>query len=265
MIVTLVYAADEQMAMPLAASIASAALNFRTADACLDVVVIDGGLSVTSVGRLVPPSLDPARSRVRVIAPPSINTQGIELHRYGVAALYRLALPCLLPECRRAIYLDADTIVEHDLLELWDEANQGTPLLARQDWMFPVMSHPFLRERCGGLGMEPEDPYFNSGVLVLDLEEWRVRQYGQRVLEFLRANSAHCPWPDQDALNAVFRGRWKPLDARWNRYPAEVERLESAGIIHYIGGDAKPWLNPTDGRLASLRFRHYLQATNWAR
>ena len=48
MIVTLVYAADEQMAMPLAASIASAALNFRTADACLDVVVIDGGFAAST-------------------------------------------------------------------------------------------------------------------------------------------------------------------------------------------------------------------------
>ncbi len=265
MIVTLVYAADEQMAMPLAASIVSAVLNFRTPDASLDVVVIDGGLSRTSVSRLFPTSVDHARFRFRVMAASSICTQGIELHRYGVAALQRLELPRLLPDCRRAIYLDADTIVEHDLRELWGETDGDGPVWARQDWMFPVMSHPFLRERCDGLGMEPDDPYFNSGVLVLDLDEWRVRQYGLRVLEFLRANSAHCPWLDQDALNAVFRGRWKPLDPRWNRYPAEVAQLEPSGIIHYIGADGKPWLNRTDTRLPSLRFRHYLQAANWTR
>ena len=120
--VTLVYAADERMAMPLAASIVSAVLNFRTPDAALNVVVIDGGLSRTSVSRLFPASLDPARFRFRAVAAPSICTHGIDLRRYGVAALYRLELPRLLPECRRAIYLDADTIVAHDLRELWDEA-----------------------------------------------------------------------------------------------------------------------------------------------
>ena len=262
-VVTLAYAADERMAMPLAASIASAALNFRTPDASLDVVVIDGGLSRRSMSRLIPTSLDTARFRFRAITAPSICTQGIALHRYGIAALYRLELPRLLPDCRRTIYLDADTIVEHDLRELWDEADGGAPLWARQDWMFPVMSHPFLRGRCNGLGMRPDDPYFNSGVLVLDLDEWRVGQHGQRVIDFLRANSAHCPWLDQDALNAVFRGRWKPLGPRWNRYPREVEQLEPSGIIHYVGADGKPWLNRTEANLPSRRFQHYLQATAW--
>ena len=113
--------------------------------------------------------------------------------------------------------------------------------------------------------MQPDDPYFNSGVLVLDLEEWRTEQHGKRVMDFIRANGAHCPWLDQDALNAVFRGRWKPLGSRWNQYPAEVVETESSGIIHYVGADGKPWLNPTDVSLPSRRFRHYLQATNWTR
>jgi lipopolysaccharide biosynthesis glycosyltransferase len=261
--VTVVYSADERMALPLAASIASAVSNFQTPGASLEVVVVDGGLSRASANRIFPALPDTARFRFRVVTPPSIRTQGIDLRRYGIAALYRLGLPRLLPGHRRAIYLDADTIVEHDLMELWEEARGNAPLWARQDWMFPLMSHPFLHDRCAGLGMQPDDPYFNSGVLVLDLDEWRAKRYGGRVLEFLRANDAHCPWLDQDALNAVFRGRWKPLSPRWNRYPAEVVRREPSGIIHYVGAGAKPWLNQGDASLPSQRFLHYLHTTNW--
>jgi len=262
--VTVAYSADERMAMPLAASIASAVANFQAPDTFLDVVVIDAGLSPGSVGRILPLSADASRFRFRIIAPPTISTEGIDLRRYGVAALYRLLVPQLLPDCRRAIYLDADTIVEQDLCELWEEARGEAALWARQDWMFPVMAHPYLEERQQWFGMQPDDPYFNSGVLVLDLDLWRDKDLGNQVLSFLRANSALCSWCDQDALNAVLRGRWKPLSARWNRYPSEISRIEAAGIIHYIGAEAKPWLAQAEANLANRRFLYYLQTTGWA-
>jgi lipopolysaccharide biosynthesis glycosyltransferase len=262
--VTLAYSADERMAMPLAASIASAVANFAAPDAFLDVVVVDAGLSPRSASRIFPLSADPSRFRFRIISPPAMSTEGIDLGRYGVAALYRLLIPQLLRECRRAIYLDADTIVEQDLFELWAEARGEGALWARQDWMFPVMSHPYLQDRQKWLGMEPDDPYFNSGVLVFDLDVWRATDLGNQVLSFLRANSAHCCWFDQDALNAVLRGRWNPLGARWNRYSSEISSSGAAGIIHYIGAEAKPWLDQAQPNWANRRFVRYLQTTAWA-
>jgi lipopolysaccharide biosynthesis glycosyltransferase len=263
--VTVAYSADERMAMALAASIASAVANFRSPYASLDVVVVDAGLSPLSARRLFPVWADPARFRFRILAPPVISTEGLDLGRYGIAALHRLMIPQLLPDCRRAIYLDADTIVENDLRELWEETTGEAVLWARQDWMFPVMSHPYLQERQKWFHMQPDDPYFNSGVLVLDLDLWRDNDLARQVLEFLRANSALCSWADQDALNVVLRGRWKPLDTRWNRYPAEISQIEEAAIIHYIGAEAKPWLEQAEANLANRRFQHYLETTKWAR
>jgi lipopolysaccharide biosynthesis glycosyltransferase len=262
--VTVAYSADERMAMPLAASIASAIANFKSADSFLDVVVVGSGLSPRSASRIFPHSADASRFRFRIVSPPAISTEEIDLGRYGVAALYRLLIPQLLPDCSRAIYLDADTIVEQDLRELWEEACGEAALWARQDWMFPVMSHPYLQEKQKWLGMQPDDPYFNSGVLVFDLDVWRDADLGNQVLSFLRANIAHCSWFDQDALNAVLRGRWKPLNARWNRYSSEISSREAAGIIHYIGAEAKPWLAHAEPNWANRRFLHYLQTTAWA-
>jgi lipopolysaccharide biosynthesis glycosyltransferase len=261
--VTLAYSADERMAMPLAASIASAVANFRDPGACLEVIVIDGGLSFLSLTRLFPTLPDSSRFRFCTVTPGTTKTRRLRLGRYGLAAIRRLELSHLLPNHNRVIYLDADTIVEHNLTELWDEAQGDATLWARQDWMFPDMSHPYLRDRRQGLGMLPGDPYFNSGVLVLNLDDWRKENLGAQVMNFLRDKGAHCPWLDQDALNAVFRGRWRPLSARWNRYPAEVLQLESIGIIHYIGADAKPWLEFPEDNLANQRFQHYLQTTKW--
>lgn len=261
--VTIAYSADERMAMPLAASIASAVANFRDPRAYLEVIVIDGGLSPLSVRRLVPTFADASRFRFSLVTPSVRGAQGIQLKRYGLAAIRRLELSHLLPNHHRVIYLDADTIVEHNLRELWNEAQGEGAIWARQDWMFPNMSHPYLQERQSGLGMHPDDPYFNSGVLVLDLDDWRKKDLGARVISFLRAKGAYCPWLDQDALNAVFRGQWRRLSARWNRYPAEVSRLDSTGIIHYVGADAKPWLEPFEENLANRRFQHYLETTSW--
>lgn len=261
--VTVVYSADELMSLPLAASIASAIANFRDHRKFLEVIVVDGGLSAQSVTRLFPLSAEASRFRFRRVIPDPDSIKDLGFKGYNLAALRRLELPDLLPDNHRVIYLDADTIVQDDLSELWDETQGDGAIWARQDWMFPDASHPYLEERRRWLGMRPGDPYFNSGVLVLDLDVWRKEDLSARVMTFLRANGAYCPWPDQDALNAVFRGRWNPLSARWNRYPAELSDREARGIIHFIGAGQKPWIEGTDETPARQIFQDYVQRTEW--
>ena len=76
---------------------------------------------------------------------------------------------------------------------------------------------------------------------------------------------------DQDALNAVVEGRWKPLDLRWNLTAGLVERrhyhpkhsdiaqlqqaVANPGIVHFAGY-LKPWIQP---RLASRWAGDYVE------
>ena len=103
--------------------------------------------------------------------------------------------------------------------------------------------------------MPPGSLFFNSGVLLMDLEAWRVKEYCRKCIEFIQQYPERAIDADQDILNLVLFGDWLPLDYTWNVINpffrpsfdlglSEAERLRvcaDAAIIHYNGG-AKPWI-----------------------
>jgi lipopolysaccharide biosynthesis glycosyltransferase/SAM-dependent methyltransferase len=168
----------------------------------------------------------------------------------GHMSWFRIALADVLPDVGRLIYLDADTLVRHSLHELWNSID-AAPVAAVTNVTEPVME-PHLHS----LGIEDPRAYFNAGVLVLDLDQWRREGLSERLMT--AATSRRLPWFDQDALNLVFAGRWKRLHPRWNAmnslwgwahhaqrvFPDDelgAARADPA-ILHFEGPPfAKPW------------------------
>lgn len=64
------------------------------------------------------------------------------------------------------------------------------------------------------LGLDPDEPYFNSGGMVVDLERWRALNVGPRVLEYLQKyrNTLNVRG-NQEGFNAVLAGLWTPMPA----------------------------------------------------
>lgn len=191
--------------------------------------------------------------------------------RFGQVAWYRVLLPELLPELSRVLYLDADTIVRHPLYPLWQTDLEERPLAAVANPLYPFMDHRFLT----GLGLASTGEYFNSGVLLLDLETWRRERLSDRVLTRAAAQGRQ-EWPDQNALNVVLRDRWLPLAPIWNAqntvfdlrdaqlpFPrAAIRRARrDPAVLHFIG-PYKPWHHRCKHRLRHLYWRH-LAATPW--
>jgi lipopolysaccharide biosynthesis glycosyltransferase len=183
----------------------------------------------------------------------------------SAATYYRLSLPWLLPpEVHRLVYLDVDVIVERSLARLFVESCEGCVLAAVEN---PGIAHKH------ELGLPPDVRYFNAGVLLVDLDAWRERRVSERTLEFVRTHPLPLRLWDQDALNAVVHGAWKPLDWRWNQQaklfriarPPEFTRaewrrvLEEPYVVHFSTG-LKPWkyacFHPLRGR-----WFHYLDRT----
>jgi lipopolysaccharide biosynthesis glycosyltransferase len=180
------------------------------------------------------------------------RVQDLPVREYFTEAMwYRLLLPELLPGVDRVLYLDVDTLVLDDLAPLWATNLDNAYLGAVTNVFQP--DHLF---HAAELGVRVQD-YFNSGVLLLDLEALRRDDCMPRVRETAAARAGQRGWPDQDALNLVLGSRRAPLHPRWNVmnsvlqfdsaadvFGAEAveEASRAPAIRHFEGPPAnKPW------------------------
>lgn len=269
---TVVCAADDAFAMPLAVTVRSA-LERLSPSHQLRLFVLDGGIRDESKHRLLS-SWKLRDIEVHWIKPDPALIDDLQISRHvNHVTYYRLLMPWILPqEVSRAIFLDADLLVRRDLAALWDCDQGGAACLAAPDTAAPAIDarislpnyprcHRFLAAtepipNYRELGLEPTAGYFNAGVLVADLSQWRQLDLTTQALQCLRQHSQHVRWWDQYALNVVLSGRWRELDLRWNQgvhaftFPTASESPFTADayttlrddpwIVHFTS-QTKPW------------------------
>ena len=277
----IVCSADENYAMPMTVMLYSLIANLKT-NAPLIISVLDGGIHPSTKQKLVQ-SLQHQTLQVHVdwIQPDHALLHNLPLHgRFTLAAYYRLLIPEVLPtHVHKVIYLDCDMVVQGNVAELWQLDVGDDYVLAVQDDYQPLVSS---RGGCGlrnyrELGLNPDQKYFNSGLLVMNLKKWREEAIGSKVLTFSRQNGAYIANADQDGLNAVMQGQWGQLSDRWNQMPgvhsyaswqespydaiAFQALRDSPHIIHYTNAP-KPWQHNCQHPAQAL-FLAYLDQTAW--
>lgn len=194
----------------------------------------------------------------------------LSLGRFGPAAMQRLSMERWLPAgIRRVLYLDCDVLVLDDVATLMDVDMQQRPIAA----VMNLQSTP--QDRLG----IPYSRYFNSGVLLIDLECWIAREVLANAEQHFTVKP-ETPWryPDQDVLNLIFPD-WHPLPLRWNMQPYAYPAIEKhaahygecrqelldavsrPAVVHFIGA-TKPWHMASRHPLTPL-FRDYLRLTPW--
>ena len=83
------------------------------------------------------------------------------------AANFRLVVGSSLPgDVSKVIYLDADLLIQRDIFELWEQDMQDKIVLAVQDSYIQKLPARYVPARA----RKADQPYFNSGVMVIDLE-----------------------------------------------------------------------------------------------
>ena len=133
------------------------------------------------------------------------------------AAYFRLDIANLVPETvHRIVYLDVDLIFYGDIVELWNINLGAKPLAAVPD-LGIMSSKRLMKQKNDVLGINVDGQYFNSGVLILDLDKWREEKYAHQVINLAAHGSL--THHDQDALNKVFYNIWEPLPLKWNVMP----------------------------------------------
>jgi lipopolysaccharide biosynthesis glycosyltransferase len=169
---------------------------------------------------------------------------------------------------QRVLYLDSDIVVVGNVAHLWRTKLNGA-LLGAVD--IPGSEHGVSH-----LGMRAEDGYFNSGVLLIDLKQWRETRALETILSYVDAHPEEMMRNvDQEALNACFYSRRKRLDYKWNVVwpfyfrpsplgltPAEIEAVRREACIIHFNGSSKPW-SYMCGHPCKSEYKKYLRMTEW--
>jgi len=163
-------------------------------------------------------------------------------HHVSAASYARMLVAQVLPlDIVRILYLDCDVIVRGDLGELWDTDLCGKTVGAIRD----VGGY----NRHSVLGLPQGAPYFNAGVLMIDLRRWRTRDIGRRSLLFVQTHPERLQWWDQCALNLMLHDDWRPLDPIWNFQSFEIGSLDYQDLVRF-----KPLPRPVRNRIRVVHF-----------
>lgn len=173
--------------------------------------------------RDLPPALDPIRFRIVDMVPTWL----------------RLAAPDLIEANEEnLLYIDCDCIVARDIGELADLDLGASPYGAVAD--FAKAKHAGWLER---LGLPPETPYFNAGVMLFNHRLYRDGGWSKRAIELTLAMPDRLKLHDQDAFNTIVAGGWVELPPSFNAHASSAktkhgdgaELFEGAHVVHYVG------------------------------
>lgn len=190
--------------------------------------------------------------------------------QYPQEMYYRLLAAQLLPpEFERMIYLDPDILVINPLRPLWE-----TKL---DKHLFAAAAHTGKTELVNSVNrvrLNVAHDYYNSGVLLMNLQRARNEIKPQTLFDYAAAHPNSLLLPDQDMLNSLFGTQILPLkDVIWNYDArdyhgyyltsggrADIDWVMSHTAILHFCGKSKPWKADYRYRFGVL-YKHYAQLT----
>ena len=148
----------------------------------------------------------------------------------------------------RVLYLDTDTLIANSILPLFSLDMKGKAVGA------VTQNYPYAKESIKRLNYDENKGYFNSGVLLIDLKQWRETNATKQSIDYCVKNIEHLSLFDQDALNVIFQDNKCELPLCYNIIPANLnsdyyytpehldeikEAVYRPVIIHYAS--SAPW------------------------
>lgn len=259
-VLSVVFAADRQYALPLLVALFSLYKNQNEGTKIKAHIIESGDFPEHYVQIIDAMAERFAMPEPYHIAPRAdYDDVNLRIEHTSQATYYRLDLPDLLPDVDICLYLDCDVLVASDVSSLFSIAMDDTLLVGVKAaaYYYPVEGQA---EKARVLGINGFDQYVNAGVLLMNLELMREREMvdGFRPLIDRGFNSQ-----DQDILNAACYGSIKTVSPAFNLmskyHPADPRSFENDPclslvwtkeewadavanpvIIHYAD-DVKPW------------------------
>ena len=233
------FSSDDNYLPFLAVSMRSLIDNLAP-DAYCDIHILNNGLNPAKTQHLLDMSTDRVSVHLvdvsREIAP---LAEKLNLRDYYTASIYfRLFIPSLFPQYHKAIYLDADIAVNGNIAHLYEMPLGNRLVGAVSDDI--IASHRDFRGYAEeGLGI-PFRQYFNSGVMLMNLDQFRLQEIERKFIYLLNTYHFDTICPDQDYLNVLCRNQVLYLDKGWNKMSIDDSYNGTPNLVHY-NMFYKPW------------------------
>ena len=205
-----------------------------------EIIVLKTDISEENQNKLLKHSRDNIKIKfydVNTILEP-IKKQLPDMFYYTLAAYYRLFIETAFPQYDKAIYLDCDLVLMTDIAQLFKE-DLGNNLVAAAFEQNTDRDERFTNYVKDIIGIPPKT-YFNSGVMLMNLKEFRNFKVQERFLNMLTTYNFDCLAPDQEYLNTICHGRVKYLPTGWNKHSFPEPPEGELKICHYALAN-KPW------------------------
>lgn len=160
---------------------------------------------------------------------------------YSDAIYYRIFIAEMFPTLNRAVYLDSDIVLNEDVAKL-HFTPMGENLLGAVTDESVMAMDTFCEYVKKHVKVKRAEDYFNSGVLVMNLEKMREEKIKDQFINLLCKYNFKTVAPDQDYLNFLCRGKIHYLDRGWNKHAIQENFIErdELYLMHYNMFN-KPW------------------------
>lgn len=156
------------------------------------------------------------RRRLKIIDAASFNERlkqlNIPTYRGNYTTNYRLFFNEIIDnDVERLFYIDSDTVITASLKSVLEVDFLNFPAAVVLDSLGSKYK--------GIIGFDKNEPYFNAGILIIDVRNWIKQNITESMLNHIQnVRSQYCN-PDQDLLNVCLKGKIKLLPPEYNFQP----------------------------------------------
>lgn len=179
-----------------------------------DFYILDGGISSENRKKLY--SIENKFNNLAIefiTVDNSTIFKDIDSKRNRPLALFsRFLIPYLKPELKKAIYLDVDLILLDDIIKLFSVDTSAKCLAATPDFLSDDSDKLYHKN----LSLSSQHKYFNSGVLLINCENWRKKYTFEDFFTIEKKYRDKIRNNDQDILNICFENDYVELSYHFN-------------------------------------------------
>lgn len=172
---------------------------------------------------------------------------------YSNTTYFRLFIPDMFPQYRKALYIDSDTIVVGNVAELYDHKLGKLYAGVCPDRV--VAQTDILGDYVEKVLGVKRARYFNAGVMLMNCSQFRENHLLDEFLEMLHIY-LFVVAQDQDYLNLICKNQVLYMEPKWNAqvFGELACPEEEVGLFHFNMA-AKPW-HYEDCRLAEYFWKY---------